>query len=297
VIAGLRKKHTGGRMDNTAIFVLGMGRSGTSAIARVLALCGASLPQSLLGPNEGNPRGHWEPIEALHINEEFLARHGSSWYDPTLRLQNESLEAPDKELFIKRIQQFLLKSATAKPLVIKEPRITALSEYWFEAAKGAGLKVKIVIPVRHPNEVAASLIARDKLSVELASTLYVKYNLLAERVSRSFPRAFVGYANLLENWRREIVRVSASLTLELGDRDENEVDAFLSSGLHRQIDNGAPADWVFGTNWMSCIHRVLFAAANGAQCESDTLENIYLVFSSLESTFRRSLDEFRGRSS
>ena len=61
-------------MDNAAIFILGMGRSGTSAIARVLALCGASLPQSLLGPNEGNPRGYWEPLEALHINEEFLSQ-------------------------------------------------------------------------------------------------------------------------------------------------------------------------------------------------------------------------------
>ena len=206
------------------------------------------------------------------------------------------LHAVEKALLIERIQQFFLKSATGKPIVIKEPRITALSDYWFEAAKSVGLNVKIVIPVRHPNEVTASLIARDKLSIELASTLYVKYNLLAERVSRIFPRVFVGYANLLENWRREIGRVSASLTLELDDRDQNEIDAFLSRELHRQIDDGEPADWVFGTNWMSSTHRVLVAAANGAQCDSDTLENIYSVFSSLDSTFRRSLDEFRGRS-
>lgn len=179
-------------MDNTVIFVLGMGRSGTSAIARVLALCGASLPDSLLGANEGNPRGHWEPLEALHINEEFLASHRSSWYDLTLHLQSESVPAPEKELFIARIQEFLLKSATGKPLVIKEPRITALTDYWFAAARSADVKVRVVIPVRHPNEVAASLIARDKISVELASTLYVKYNLLAERESRGYPRVFVG---------------------------------------------------------------------------------------------------------
>lgn len=282
-------------MDKTAIFILGMGRSGTSAIARVLALCGATLSESLLGPNEGNPRGHWEPLEALHINEEFLNRHGSSWHDPTLRLQHGSVQPADRELFVERIRQFLLKSAAGKPLVIKEPRITALSDYWFEAAGAAGLKVKVVIPVRHPNEVAASLIARDKLSVELASTLYVKYSLLGERKSRGYPRAFIGYANLLEDWRGEVARVSASLSLPFSDRDENGIDAFLSRELHRQIDIGAAADWVFGTNWMSGIHRVLFAAAKGARCDTDTLDEIYLAFSSTESALRHSLDEYRSR--
>ena len=284
-------------MDSTIILVLGMGRSGTSAIARVLALCGAALPNSLLSPNEGNPRGYWEPLEALQINDEFLASYASSWYDPTLRLQSESVPAIEEEWFVERIRQFLLKCATEKPLVIKEPRITALSQYWFEAARGAGLKVKVVIPVRHPNEVAASLMARDSLPVELASTLYLKYNLLAERESRSYPRVFVGYANLLENWRLEVGRISEALALELSDRDEQGIETFLSRELHRQNDSGTPADWVFGTNWMSTVHEVLFAAANGAPCDSDTLENIYVVFSSLESAFRRSLDQFRGRSS
>ena len=32
-----------------ALFVLGLGRSGTSALTRVLSLCGAALPAGLLG--------------------------------------------------------------------------------------------------------------------------------------------------------------------------------------------------------------------------------------------------------
>jgi hypothetical protein len=60
------------------LFVLGMGRSGTSALTRVLSLCGAALPPGMLGADAGNPRGYWEPRAALGINERFLYRHGSS---------------------------------------------------------------------------------------------------------------------------------------------------------------------------------------------------------------------------
>src|SRR5215469_8136919 len=77
------------RRSPLLVFVFGMGRSGTSALARALSLCGGVLPATLLGADDGNSKGHWEPLNALHLNEEFLTRHGSTWFDPTLRLQNE----------------------------------------------------------------------------------------------------------------------------------------------------------------------------------------------------------------
>lgn len=282
-------------MSNTVVYVLGMHRSGTSAITRVLTLCGGSLPTDLLSANEANPRGYWEPLEAFNLNEEFLSQQGSSWDDPTLHLENKYVQPEERALFIERIRQFLLKSAGEKPLVIKDPRITILSEYWLEAAKTVGLEVKIVIPVRHPNEIAASLIARDKISPELASTLYVKYNLLAERKSRKYLRIFVGYENLLRNWRREVARVSEVLSLELRDRQDAGIDEFLSPDLHRQRDAGTPANWIFGINWMTSIHETLQAAANGAACDQESFDAIYQSFSALEFAFRRSVDEFRSR--
>ena len=44
-----------------AIVVVGMHRSGTSAVTRVLSLLGAALPKNLLGAGKGNEEGHWEP--------------------------------------------------------------------------------------------------------------------------------------------------------------------------------------------------------------------------------------------
>src|SRR5277367_6489066 len=72
-----------------ALFVLGFGRSGTSALTRVLSLSGAALPAGLLGATGANPRGYWEPRAAIHLNQAILHRHGSSGYDVTLRMHEE----------------------------------------------------------------------------------------------------------------------------------------------------------------------------------------------------------------
>ena len=100
-------------------------------------------------------------------------------------------------------------------MLIKDPRITALSGMWFEAARLAGFDIVAVIAVRNPQEVIASVTAAGPISPELSSALWLKYNLLAERHTRALPRVFVEYPNLLDDWRREIKRISAALAIDL----------------------------------------------------------------------------------
>lgn len=64
------------------LFVLGMGRSGTSALTRVLSLCGATLPAGMMGADEGNKRGYGGPRASLLLNRKIQERHGSAWWDP-----------------------------------------------------------------------------------------------------------------------------------------------------------------------------------------------------------------------
>src|SRR5262245_27369987 len=58
------------------IVVLGMHRSGTSWLARVVNLCGASLGGAVAGPNPWNQTGHWESFEGLAINDLILSLSG-----------------------------------------------------------------------------------------------------------------------------------------------------------------------------------------------------------------------------
>jgi hypothetical protein len=279
----------------TIVLVFGMGRSGSSALARVLSLCGCGLPAELVGATEANPLGHWEPHDALNLNEAFLSVHGASWHDPTLRLQGEV--APDTQrrtAYMEGIKQFLRALPSAPLHVIKEPRITALSEYWFEAVRELGLPMRVVVPVRHPQEVAGSLAVRDHASPELAGALWLKYNLLAERQSRGIPRVFVDYLRLLTDWRREVSRIAEALAIDLSVRDESAIDGFLQGDLRRQRHSGEVTD-AFGQPWISTVYAVLAAAARDEPLDTAALDRVFEAYRACERSFRVACEDFAAR--
>jgi hypothetical protein len=280
----------------TVVLVFGMGRSGSSALARVLSLCGCGLPAQLVGATEANPLGHWEPHDALNLNEAFLAVHGASWYDPTLRLHGEIAVDPQRRTaYVGQIKEFLRSLPSTPLLVIKEPRITALSEYWFEAVREVGFSIKVVVPVRHPQEVIASLDVRDRASPELASALWLKYNLLAERQSRGAARVFVDYLKLLTDWRSEISRISAALSIDLSARDEGAIEGFLQRDLRRQRHDG-PVTEVFGQPWVSRVYSALSAATRDEPIDPAALDEVFDAYRACEHAFRVALEDFAGRS-
>jgi hypothetical protein len=279
----------------TVLFVFGMGRSGSSALARVLALCGGTLPAALIGATEANPLGHWEPRDALEINEAFLSRHGATWHDPTLHLQGEvAFSSELRGTYLAQIQSFLCSQPQTPLLIVKEPRITALSAFWFEAASQLGFSIRVVIPVRHPEEVIASLATRDRASPELSSALWMKYNLLAERESRGLPRVFVEYGNLLRDWRTEISRIAAALSVDLSVRDESAIDEFLRQDLRRHRHGGQISE-VFGLPWVSRTYAALSAASRDEPCDTHVLDEIFGSYHACERAFRAARDEFRTR--
>ena len=271
-----------------------MGRSGTSALTRVLSLCGGQLPENLLGATDANPTGHWEPMDVLMLNIRFMERHGSTWFDPTLRLQSGySIDDGEREEYVGEIQKLLDTFPSQPFLIIKEPRIASLAEYWFEACARGGFDIRIVIPVRHPDEVSMSLATRDGVSPELSGMLWLKYNLLAERYSRPYRRVFVEYSNLISNWRHEIERISEKLALELHP-DAEQVDQFIVGKLHRQRSSGKPRD-LFSQGWTGQVYAAFSAAARDEQLDEAMLDSVFSAFQSNEHMFRVSLDDFQKR--
>lgn len=283
-----------GRRDRPVVlFVLGTQRSGTSALTRVLSMCGGTLPSGMCGSDAGNPSGYWEPRDAIMLNETILRRHGSHWCDPTLRLQEEgAFNAKEKSAHIAKIAAYLTTLPAAPLLVIKDPRITSFPTLWFEAARQADLGVAAVITVRHPQEVSSS-VASWHVSPTLASALWLKNNLLAERHTRGVRRVFIGYPNLVDDWRREIKRISAALAIQLDITKEDEIDGFLSPGLRRQRYWGEVTD-LFGTDWISAVYGVLCAAALDEPVDCATLDRVFNQYRAGERDFRRAFNDSRG---
>ncbi|WKG06370.1 sulfotransferase family protein [Mycolicibacterium sp. HK-90] len=269
-----------------ALFVLGVPRSGTSAVTRVLSLCGATLPAGLSGADPRNPRGYWEPRAALHLNNTILRRYGSAVFDPSLRLQEDGgLDADQKAACISKIGEFLATLPDAPLVLIKDLQITLLSGVWFEAARQAGFDVAVVNMVRPPQEVIASGAADFLTLPELGSALWLKFNLLAERDTRDLPRVFVEYANLLEDWRREVKRISVALGIDLENRDEDAIEEFLTPDLHRQRRTG-PVTETFGTDWISAVYETLHAAARDEPWDQSELDRVYSAYRTGEQGFR-----------
>jgi hypothetical protein len=64
----------------SVVCVLGMHRSGTSAVTRALNLLGMDLglPECLVGLREDNPEGFWENLGFSEVSDEILTRQGAA---------------------------------------------------------------------------------------------------------------------------------------------------------------------------------------------------------------------------
>lgn len=277
------------------LFVLGMGRSGTSALTRVLSLCGAALPAGMMGADRGNERGYWEPRAGLYLNEKFLYRRRSSYFDPTLRLQEEGgLSAEETAAFTAQIRDYLQTLPAARVVVVKVLHISVLARMWFDAARQAGYDIAAVLAVRDPQEVIGSLAKLMEASPPLSSALWLKYNLLAERETRGLPRVFVDYSNFLDDWRREIKRISHSLALDLDTSDQAAVERFLAKDMRHQRQRG-PVIEPFGTDWLSVAYNALSAAARDEPWQESDLDGVFDGYRASEHGFRTAIEDFQGQ--
>ena len=68
--------------NKTGLLILGMHRSGTSALTRVLSLLGYALPKNVTGSSEGNETGHWESALIAETNDDIFKELGLVLLEP-----------------------------------------------------------------------------------------------------------------------------------------------------------------------------------------------------------------------
>jgi hypothetical protein len=102
---------------------------------------------------------------------------------------------------------------TANDLVIKDPRLIWFLPMWQQCADRAGATSSVVTMLRHPAEVVAS---KDKtyggpLNPTNRTAGWLNLMLYTERSTRDTARAFVEYADLLEDWTSTVSGLGDSL--------------------------------------------------------------------------------------
>ena len=229
----------------TAILVLGMHRSGTSAVTRMLNLRGAELGRDLLPPKEDNERGFWENRAILELHEALLAGLRLRWLD-LVDLRPGWQQAAAARRFVTELPGVLRQQFDrARLFAVKDPRLSLLAPLWIEALHAADVRPTFVITIRHPHEVAASLARRDGLTAAQSQLLWLQHLVDAERATRGQRRVFVHYERLLADWRAELRRIGEQLALDWppapADADA-AVTQFLAPALrHHRVDDTSDA--------------------------------------------------------
>lgn len=196
----------------TTVCVIGMHRSGTSLLARLLNLAGVALgPANRLAPAaEDNPRGFWEHEALRGVNEELLQLFGGSWMDPPV-LPEGWLRDPRVAPIRARAQELLTREFLGSSLRgFKDPRTSLLTEFWRELFPG---RVVWIVAVRNPLEVCDSLKRRNGLPSVLAEDLWCAYTRAALLATRPEERAIVHYERLLLRPVEELMRIVRVLGL------------------------------------------------------------------------------------
>src|SRR6267154_212556 len=113
------------------IIVLGMHRSGTSAVTRALRIMGVNLGERLMpGLATTNDKGFFEDIDLNNLNERMLRAVGSEWHFAAPLTFNEIEQLQDSDFCIEAIDLLKDKSANTSIFGFKDPRIAKLLPFW-----------------------------------------------------------------------------------------------------------------------------------------------------------------------
>lgn len=228
-------------MGQKAIIVLGMHRSGTSALAGILNLLGVDLGPDLLPAAPDNPKGFWEHKAILDVHESLLRALDLSW-DLPASFKLDWLSDDRIEPFRHRLTEIVRRDFGASELWgLKDPRMCRLLPLWHSVFTEIECSPVFVHVIRNPMEVAASLERRNSFSLRKSVLLWLMHVLEAELHSKGFPRAFITHDQLMENWRGTMERVGRVLDITWPrtiDEAKSEIEQFLEAKLkHHNLES------------------------------------------------------------
>jgi hypothetical protein len=219
---------------DAGVFVLGMHRSGTSAVTRLISLLGLHTPpdEDLVQPSAKNPRGYWESESLVAFNERLLRTIDSDIGCPVVlspgwehdsRLDSLRDEAPS-------VVRAVFPSA---PWVWKDPRHCLTFAFWRSVLT---IDPVVVLVNRNPLEITASALRlRSDPGGEIyALALWERYLRQALTQIVGLPVLVTNYADVLSEplvWCEQAHAFLADAGMPVHAPRDAEVLAFIDTDL------------------------------------------------------------------
>jgi hypothetical protein len=251
-----------------AIVVLGMHRSGTSALTGALERLGCAMPKQVLPPQPDNPKGFFESRVAAKLSDEILKAAGSHWSDwkPVRDWMGDAGVAT----FVDRAAQVLRDEFGAAPVIaLKDPRLCLTFPVWRAALRQEGIAPLITLIHRHPSEVAQSLAERNGLAPAKGMLLWLRYQLEAELATRGLKRVFTSFDRIMRDGLAELSRIGEMLGVAYPHSPEEKrgaLEELLMPGMrHFDVSTGGAGSGPELADWMRDSLSVLDGWAQGGE--------------------------------
>lgn len=235
------------------LVVLGMHRSGTSAITRGLEVLGIELGKSLMpAAKDNNDKGFFEDVDFHALNSRLLAELGGGW-DKLSTISIDRLREPRFAPLMDDAKRILSdKLAATRHLGLKDPQASLLLPFWQDVFAQLDIEAHYLICFRNPLSVAASLYKRDGMPPVRAQLLWAKYSLAALRHSLALQPLVVDYDALMENPKQQLARIAEAFGMPDPDSAPAAFEAFSQEFLSQDLRHSS-----FGQSAVDDPRRVL----------------------------------------
>lgn len=269
------------------IVVLGMHRSGTSAITRSLKVMGVELGDTLMPAIQGiNDKGFWEDLDLFNLNNELLSMVRSDWHH-LAPIEPVDVEILRKNGSFDKAGALLHRKLDKKAIFgFKDPRVAKLFRFWKEVFIHCQLDTSCVLAVRHPLSIVRSLNKRDGFDPEKSYFLWLGHVIESLAGSTGLRRVLVDYDNLIQSPEVEINRVARELDLEIDEAElQNYRSQFLDKTLRHTIYE--LKDLSLDDTCPPLVHEI-YASLRDVACDNISLDDPIL-----QNQIARWADEFR----
>lgn len=216
------------------LMVLGMHRSGTSAVTRLLNLMGAYVgPEEMTtDPNEENPKGFWERRDLRAICDGLLAAADRTWWSVS-EFEVADVDAEVGATHLEAFSQTLTELDEHQPWVAKEPRMCLL----LPLLRPMLSRPVAVVVHRDPLEIAQSLETRNGFPLAAGVALWEHYVRGALAAARDMPLVLVRHADVMSDPVATVARLHDALAAEgvtgLSVPSAGVIEEFISADLYR----------------------------------------------------------------
>lgn len=221
--------------------ILGMARSGTSAIARGLQALGVDLGAELVPADQKwNAKGFFEDNDIVYkINRSVLNIFGDMW--PHI---NDSKQLYlDHEENLKGLKRYAidllkLRMANTDHWGFKDPRTAQMLPFWQEIFGIISVEEKYIIALRNPLASAHSYQRVSGEDLEVGLLLWLAHLVPAIEQTQDKLRVMVSYEYMMQDPRYQLSRIQKALNIPL-PINKHEIDVYVNEFLDKDLQHYA----------------------------------------------------------